>query len=357
MSILPPLLRIIQAYICDIKIYAMKAIQLEKFGIEHLQLREVPIPAIGENEVLIRTTAVSLEFHDLLVVENRIPFGIELPHIPVSEGVGIVEKVGSKVTRWKKSDRVIIPFIPRWEAGKNTPYHNELRTGFNLPGLLAEYTVQPENTLVRCPNNLTDEQAAPLSVAGLSVWAYLVDQANIRAGQSILVQGSGGVSLFALQIAKTFGLKVLATTGSTDKEQKLKDLGADEVINYKTFPHWSSEVKRLNGDEGVDVTLDVAGTDTIEQSILSVKQHGFVGLVGLMTGVKLTIDLIPLITNYIRLQAYSVGNAQQLTDLVNAVEKNNIKPVVDSVFPIEKVQDAFRRFKSGDAFGKVIITI
>lgn len=334
----------------------MKAIQLERFGIEHLQLKEIPTPATGENEVLVKTTAASLEYHDLIVVENRMPFGIQLPHIPVSEGVGIVENVGSKVTRWKKGDRVIIPFISRWEAGNNTPYHNQLRTGFSLPGVLAEFTVQPENTLVRTPNNLTNEEAAPLSVAGLTVWTSLVEQANIRAGQTILVQGSGGVSLFAIQIAKMFGLKVIATTGSKEKEQKLKDLGADEVINYKEFPAWSNEVKRLNGGTGVDVTLDVAGTDTIEQSILSVKQHGFVGLIGLMTGTKLTIDLVPLITNYVRLQAYSVGNAQELNDFVNAIEKNNIKPVVDTVFPVEKVQDAFHRFKSGEAFGKVIVT-
>jgi NADPH:quinone reductase-like Zn-dependent oxidoreductase len=335
----------------------MKAIQLEQFGIEHLQFKEIPTPSIDDYEVLVRTTAVSLEFHDLIVVENRIPFGIPLPHIPVTEGVGIVEKAGSKVTRWKKGDRVIIPFIPRWEAGKNTPYHDQLRTGFSLPGLLAEYSVQPENTLVRTPINLTDQEAAPLSVAGLSVWTYLVEQANIRAGQTILVQGSGGVSLFAIQIAKMFGLKVIATTGSKEKVQKLKDLGADEVINYKEFPEWSKEVRRLNGGIGVDVTLDVAGPDTIEQSILSVKQHGFVGLVGLLTGTRLTIDLVPLITNYIRLQAYSVGNARELNDLVNAIEKNNIKPVLDSVFPIEKVQDAFHRFKSGKAFGKVIVTL
>lgn len=333
----------------------MKAVQLDQFGIEHLQLTEIPTPAVGENEVLVKTTAVALEFHDLLVVENRIPFGIPFPYIPVTEGVGIVEKVGNKVTRWKKGDRVIIPFIPRWEAGNNTPWHDQLRTGFSRPGLLAEYTVQPENTLVRTPDHCTDEEAAPLSVAGLSVWAYLVDQANIRAGQTILTQGSGGVSLFAIQIAKMFGLKVIATTGSQEKEQQLKDLGADEVINYKTFPEWSKEAKRLNGGIGVDVTLDVAGTDTIEQSILSVKQHGFVGLVGLMTGTKLTIDMIPLITNYIRLQAYSVGNAQQLNDLVNAMEKNNVRPVIDNVFPIEKVQEAFNRFKSGKAFGKVVI--
>jgi NADPH:quinone reductase-like Zn-dependent oxidoreductase len=335
----------------------MKAILLEQHGIEHLQLRDIPTPVIGEQEVLVKTTAVALEFHDLIVVENRIPFGIPLPHIPVTEGVGIVENVGSKVTRWKKGDRVIIPFITRWEAGKNTPYNDQWRTGFSRPGLLAEYTVQPENTLVSTPNNLTDEEAAPLSIAGLTVWTILVEQANIRAGQTILIQGSGGVSLFALQIAKLFGLKVIATTGSNEKVKRLKELGADEVINYKEFPEWSNEVRRLNGGLGVDITLDVAGADTIEQSILSVKQHGFVGLIGLISGTKLTIDLIPLISNYVRLQAYSVGNAQELQGLVNAIEKNNLKPVIDSVFPMEKVQDAFHRFKSGKAFGKVIITI
>jgi len=334
----------------------MKAIQLHQFGIEHLHLKEIPTPVIGENEVLVKTTAVALEYHDLIVVENRIPFGIPLPLVPVSEGVGIVENTGSKVTRWKKGDRVLIPFISRWEAGKNTPYNDQWRTAFSRPGLLAEYTVQPENTLVRTPANLTDIEAAPLPVAGLTVWTILVEQANIRAGQTILVQGSGGVSLFAIQVAKMFGLKVIATTGSKEKEQKLKDLGADEVINYKEFPQWSNEAKRLNGGIGVDITLDIAGTDNIEQSILSVKQHGFVGLIGLLTGTKLTIDMIPLITNYVRLQAYSVGNAQELNDFVNAIEKNKMKPVIDSVFSIDKVQDAFHHFKSGNAFGKVIIT-
>jgi NADPH:quinone reductase-like Zn-dependent oxidoreductase len=333
----------------------MKAIQLQQFGIEHLQRTEIAAPSVGENEVLVKTTAVALEYHDLIVVENRIAFGIPLPHIPVSEGVGVVESVGTKVTRWKKGDRVIIPFISRWEAGRNTPHNDQWRTSFSRPGLLVEYSVQPENTLVRTPDNLTDAEAAPLAVAGLTVWTILVEQANIRAGQTILVQGSGGVSLFAIQIAKMFGLKVIATTGSKDKEEKLKSLGADAVINYKEFPQWSSEVKRLNGGIGVDITLDVAGPGTIEQSILSVKQHGFVGLIGLLTGTKLTIDLIPLITNYVRLQAYSVGNAQELNDFVNAIEKNKMKPVIDSVFSLDKVQDAFHHFKSGKAFGKVVI--
>ena len=159
----------------------------------------------------------------------------------------------------------------------------------------------------------------------------------------------------ALQIAKIFGLKVIATTGSKEKEQKLKDLGADEIINYKEIPEWSNEVKRLNNGIGVDITLDVAGNETIQQSILSVKEHGFVGLVGFMSGSKLTFDVFPLIMNYIRLQGYSVGNSQELNELVNAIEKNNLKPVIDSVYNLDQTQEAFLKLKSGKVFGKVVI--
>lgn len=333
----------------------MQAIQLDNYGIDNLKLTEVPTPEVGENEVLVRTTAVSLQYLDLLTVENTLGLNIPLPFNPVSEGVGVVESVGKNVTRWKKGDRVLIPFITRWEAGRTTPFHNALRTGIQTSGTLAEFTIQPENTLVRSPQNLSDEEATSLSVAGLTAWAMLVNQANIRAGQSILIQGSGGVSLSALQIAKMSGLKVIATTGSREKEQKLKDLGADDVINYKDFPDWSNEVKRLNNGTGVDVTLDVAGNETINQSIFSVKEHGFVGLVGFMSGSKLTFDVFPLIMNYIRLQGYSVGNAQELNELVNAIEVNNFKPVIDSIYNINQTQEAFRKLKSGNAFGKVVI--
>lgn len=333
----------------------MQAIQLENYGIDNLKLTEVPLPSIGENEVLVKTTAASLQYLDLILTENTAGFTIPLPFIPVSEGVGIVESVGKNVTRWKKGDRVLIPFITRWEAGQITPYHNALRTGMQTSGTLAEFTVQPENTLVRTPENLTDEEAAALPVAGLTAWTSLVTQANIKAGQTILIQGSGGVSLFALQIARIFGLKVIATTGSKEKEQKLKDLGADTVINYKEFPEWSNEVKRLNNGTGVDVTLDVGGNETINQSILSVKEHGYVGLIGFMSGSQLTFNIVPLIMNYIRLQGYSVGNTQELNELVNAIEKNNLKPVIDSVYNIEQTQEAFLKLKSGRAFGKIVI--
>jgi NADPH:quinone reductase-like Zn-dependent oxidoreductase len=224
-----------------------------------------------------------------------------------------------------------------------------------LPGTLTEFSIQTENTLVKAPNNLTDEESASLSVAGLTAWAFLVSQAKIKSGQTILIQGSGGVSLFALQIAKLFGLKIIATTGSTEKVQKLKDLGANQVINYKDNPIWSDEVKKLNNGYGIDVTLDVGGNETINQSILSCRENAFVGLAGFLSGSKITIDIFPLIINYIRLQGYSVGNSEELQELVKAIEINNLKPVVDSIYSIENTQEAFYRLKSGKAFGKIII--
>ncbi|WP_276484659.1 zinc-dependent alcohol dehydrogenase family protein [Paraflavitalea pollutisoli] len=335
----------------------MKAIHLAQFGIDHLRAVDLPTPTFTDDEVLVRTTAVALEYHDLLVIENRLPFGIPLPHIPVSEGVGIVEAVGSRVTRWQKGDRVMIPFIGRWEAGRNTPYNNAWRTGFTRPGLLAEYTVQPEHTLVRTPANLTDEAAASLPVCGLTAWTVLIEKARIRPGQTILVQGSGGVSLYALQIARLCGLRVIATTSSPEKAERLRELGAETVISYKEYPNWSEEVRKANGGIGVDVTLDIAGTDTIAQSTLSVKEHGFVGLIGLLTGLDLTMNFIPLISNYVRLQAYSVGNAQELGDFVKAIEVNNLQPVVDGVYPFDQVKAALYRYKSGEAFGKVVVAL
>lgn len=333
----------------------MKAIQIEKFGIENLKLVDLPIPEIGENDVLVKTKVVSLQYLDLIMVEGNIMPNLDFPHIPVSEGMGIVESVGKKVTRWKKGDRVLIPFIPRWESGKINSYNNQLRTGMQLPGTLSEFSIQPENTLVKAPNNLTDEEAASLSVAGLTAWSFLVSQAKIKSGQTILIQGSGGVSLFALQIAKLFGLKIIATTGSEEKIQKLKDLGANEVINYKENPSWSDEVIKLNGGVGIDLTLDVGGNETINQSILSCRENAFVGLAGFLSGSKITIDIFPLIINYIRLQGFSVGSAQELQDLVKAIEVNNMKPIIDSIYPVENVKDAFNRLKSGKAFGKIII--
>jgi NADPH:quinone reductase-like Zn-dependent oxidoreductase len=334
----------------------MKAIVFNQFGIENLTLAEIPQPIPQPNEVLVRIKAASLQNLDLMTVKGIFIPDLPLPHTPVCEGAGIVENVGSQVTQWKKGDRILIPFIQKWQAGKITAETNGVRTGIQTAGTLSEYIVLPENTLVRSPKNLTDIEAAPLSVAGLTAWASLVTNAKIRAGQTILIQGSGGVSLFALQIAKLFGVKIIATTSDDEKGEKLKALGADEVINYKKHPEWSSEVKRLNGGQGIDITLDVAGQDTIAQSILSCKENGYIGLVGFLTGSTISINLSTVIMKYIRLQGNLVGSAQELGELVQAIEINNLKPIIDTVYPIEKTQEAFTHLESGKTFGKIIIT-
>jgi NADPH:quinone reductase-like Zn-dependent oxidoreductase len=335
----------------------MKALHLKRFGIGNLALVDIPRPEPGSHEVLVRITAAAIQYLDNIVIEGTVIPDLPLPHIPGCEGAGVVESVGPHVTRWKKGDRVIIPFIQRWAAGQLTPWQNEIRTGVQVPGALCEYTVQPENTLVRAPENLTDEEAAALPVIGLTAWSNLVSQAKIRAGQVILIQGSGAVSLFALQIARVFGLKIIATTGSKENESKLRSLGAEEVINYREKKDWSKEVKRLNGGTGVDITLDIGGMQTVQQSILSCRENAYVGLVGFLTGSEITVDVHYLIMNNIRLQGYTVGHAQDLEGLVSAIAANNLRPVIDSIFPIEDTQEAFQLLKSGHAFGRIVIKI
>ncbi len=335
----------------------MKTVQITKFGIENLTLSEIHKPSIKSGEVLVRITAAALQYLDLQMIKGSIIPDLKLPHIPVSEGAGIVESVGTDVTKWKTGDRVMLHFVQKWMAGNITPETNAIRVGLQTPGTLAEYVAVPEDALVASPENLTDEEAATLSVSGLTAWTNLVSNAHIQAGQTVLTQGSGGVSLFALQIAVALGAKVIASSGTDEKLDRLKTLGAHQVFNYKKNPEWSKDVKRLNGGTGVDFTIDVGGSESIIQSILSCKEHAYIGIIGFLTGGKLSFDASLIIMNYIRLQGYSVGSKEDFENLVKAVEVNNIKPVIDSVYPVEKVQEAFKHLESGKSFGKIIVKL
>ncbi|MBV8255121.1 MAG: NAD(P)-dependent alcohol dehydrogenase [Chitinophaga sp.] len=334
----------------------MKAIQINKFGIDQLTLVDVAKPVPGAHEVLIKMEAASLNFLETALVKGL--YGaIAFPFTPSSEGAGVVEAVGEAVTAWKPGDRVTTHYNQLWQSGKAAPHTQTRSTGNNTPGVLAEYYVMPDYALVRTPANLTSVESATLPVAAVTAWTGLMEYANIQPGQTVLTQGSGGVSLFALQIARAAGARVIATTGDAGKVERLKALGASEVINYKEHPEWYKEVKRLTNGEGVHATLDIAGTSTIDNSIKSVAHHGFVGLVGFMTGMSLPMDFMSLWQSLARIQAYSVGSKASLQQVANTFEYNGIKPVIDSVYDLSTVQEAFYHLESGKQFGKIVVEI
>ncbi|WP_167014906.1 NAD(P)-dependent alcohol dehydrogenase [Chitinophaga sp. Cy-1792] len=334
----------------------MKTIQINQSGIDQLTLNEVPAPVPGDYEVLIKVEAASLNYLETALVKGQYK-DVAFPFTPGAEGAGVVAATGSKVTAWKPGDRVTTHYNQLWQNGPITPEVNKVRTGVNAPGLLSEYYVIPEYALVPTPANLSSVEAATLPVAALTAWSGLMQYAGIKPGDTVLTQGTGGVSLFALQIALIAGAKVIATTGDESKITKLKSLGATEVINYRQHPEWHEEVKRLTHGKGVQATLDVAGSSTINHSVKSLAYNGFAGLVGFMSGFALPLDFMTLMQNYPRIQAFSVGNKENFLQMANAFEVNNVKPVIDSVYDLEDIQAAFYHLESGRNFGKIVVKI
>ncbi|HVI46856.1 MAG TPA: NAD(P)-dependent alcohol dehydrogenase [Chitinophaga sp.] len=335
----------------------MKAIQFKKFGIDNLELAEVTTPQPGPYDVLVKIEAVSLNYLDIALVNGIYKPNLALPATPVADGAGVVAAVGSAVTKWKVGDRVTSHYVQQWQQGPNSPETNVWRTGVTTPGLLSEYVVQPEYALVHTPDNLTSVEASTLPIAGLISWTALIDQAAIKPGHVVLTQGTGGASLFALQIALAAGARVIATTGSPQKVEKLKQLGAHEVINYKEYPEWQEEVRRLTNGEGVHATIDVAGSATINNSVKSVRYYGYVASIGFLSGTQLPLDLLSLVYSYVRVQGLSGGSLQSFREFTAAIQTNNIKPVVDTIFPFDAAQEAFKYVLSGNHFGKVVIEV
>jgi NADPH:quinone reductase-like Zn-dependent oxidoreductase len=335
----------------------MKAIQLKKFGLENLELAEVKTPEPAPREVLIKVDAVSLNYIDLAVTKGVYNAKLALPRIPVSDGAGVVEQVGDAVTRFKKGDRVMVHYYQKWLAGKRTVAMAQSQAGQATQGALAEYAVFPEDGLVRVPDSLTTVEASTLPIAALTAWTGLIEQGRVTAGQTVLTQGTGGVSIFGLQFAKSVGARIIATSGSDTKLEKLKTLGADEVINYKTNPAWHEAVQRLTDGEGADATLDVGGAETIGKSLLSLRMHGYAGLVGFITGATLPIDFFRMVNACLRVQGLSVGSRESFENMVRAIDTIRLKPVIDAIYAIEKTQDAFRHMESGSFVGKIVVKI
>ncbi|MGG5903198.1 zinc-dependent alcohol dehydrogenase family protein [Sphingobacterium daejeonense] len=337
----------------------MKAIQLEEFDIDKLQLKEVVKPSPKQGEVLVRIKAVSLNYLDFLLASGNFYKDLpNLPYTPVSDGAGIIEAVGEGVSGWKVGDRVAVQYVQNWTKGNFQKEYNT-RVAWQTQGVLAEYVCLPTYGIVKAPSNLSFEEVSTLPIAAVTAWHALINQANLQIGQTVLTQGTGGVSIFALQLAKAAGAKVIATTSTKEKELKLLELGADEVINYKEHPEWHKEVLRLNGGQGVDITLDIAGTKTIEQSLLSLKENGFLATAGFISGSALPIDIHKHSINmsFIRIQGLATGSAESFSKMNRAIEINNIHPVIDKVYNMDEVRDAYKRIEKGDMVGKIVISI
>lgn len=336
----------------------MRLYRLDSFGddLAGLSLHHEPAPQPGPGEVLVRMGAVSLNYRDLIVARGKHP-NVSPGTIPVSDGTGEVMAIGERVYRVKPGDRVVASFNQTWLAGPAEADSLRGMLGGFVDGLLAEQVVLDQHGLVKLPDALTFEQGATLPCAGVTAWSALTCGPPLRPGQTLLVQGTGGVSIFALQLGVLFGARVVAITSSDAKAEQLHKLGATHVINYSETPQWGRRVRALTGDVGVDRIVEVGGPSTLEESLSCTAMGAQVALVGHVGGLGATINPRLLMMNQLSTHAVAVGSRAALVQLVNAVEVGDLNPVIDRVFSFEEAATAYRYLDGRKHVGKVVIRI
>jgi NADPH:quinone reductase-like Zn-dependent oxidoreductase len=334
----------------------MKAYEIQKgFGLENLVVAERPNPEPGARQVVVAMRAFSLNYRDLLIVRGLYYPKQPLPLVPLSDGVGEVVRVGAGVTRVKPGDRVSPIFCQKWIAGPPTKAKLLTALGGPLDGTLAEQMVLDDDGVVAVPSHLSDEEAATLPCAAVTAWSALVEQGGLRAGDTVLVLGTGGVAIFALQLAKLLGARVVVTSSSDAKLERAKSLGADELVNYETTPDWDKQVKELTGGVGADHVLEVGGGGTFARSVRAVRPGGQISLIGVLAGASTEVNLAPILMQNIRVQGVIVGSRESFESMNRAVAQHRLRPVVDRVFPFGEARAAFEHLAGQGHFGKVAI--
>jgi len=333
----------------------MKSITLSSpGGLEHLSLNDSAEPGEPENgEIRVRIHACSLNYHDYAVVVGAIP--TEDQRIPMADGAGVVDAVGEGVSEFKVGDHVVSTFFPEWLTGP-APIDNFSTTpGDGQDGYAREQVVRPTNWFTLAPKGYTHAEAATLTTAGLTAWRALVINGGLKAGDTVLTLGTGGVSVFALQFAKMMGARVISTSSSDEKLERLTALGADHTINYKTTPAWGAKVQELTNGIGVDHVIEVGGPGTLPESIDAVRIGGHIALIGVLTGRAGDIPTAKLMAKQARLQGLIVGSRTHQQEMIHAIEANGMHPVLDRSFALEEIADAFRHEESGKHFGKICL--
>ncbi len=335
---------------------SIRAYELQpREGFDALTLALRTAPALGPSDVRVGVRAVSLNFRDLTIAKSARKR--KAPTVPASDGAGEVLEVGTAVTRFAPGDRVAASFFPTWQSGELSDYHHSRALGGGQDGMLADEVVLPESAWVRMPARLSFEAAATLPCAGVTAYHALFEAARLRAGDVVLLQGTGGVSMFGLQIAKAAGARVIVTSSSAAKRDRALALGADHVLDYKTDEKWGEAARAWTGGRGVDVVIEVGGPGTFDQSVAALRYGGTMSILGVLTGVRGEVTTYGIFHKALRIAGVYVGSVAMFEGLVRALEANQIEPIIDRTFGFAEVKDAYAYLASGAHFGKVVVRI
>ncbi|HEX4772196.1 MAG TPA: NAD(P)-dependent alcohol dehydrogenase [Bryobacteraceae bacterium] len=333
----------------------MKSFEITEFGIDKLTIRDVEVPRPGPGEALVRLQAASLNYRDLMVVQGTYNPKLKRPMVPLSDGCGVVEDVGAGVTRVKAGDRVAPCFFQTWIDGPPSREKFAAALGGGIAGVLREYAVFREEGLVHAPEILTSEEVACLPCAGVTAWHALFEHTNMAPGGSVLIQGTGGVSTFALLFAKAAGFRTIVTSGSDEKLGRVRDSGASHVINYREHPDWEEQARTLTGGRGVDNVIEVGGSDTLSKSFRAARTGGAVSVIGVLSGRDTGPGPGQILVSSLRVQGIYVGSRAMFERMNQAIEFHNIKPVIDRVFAWTDFPEALRYMEAQKHFGKICL--
>ncbi len=336
----------------------MKTYEIQKYGgPEGLKLVDRPVPEPGDHDVVVRIRAASLNYRDLIVIRGQYDRNPREGRVPLSDGAGEVISVGSAVTGFKVGDRVAGCFFQGWTSGRFEAGTQRTALGGTIDGVLTEQAKFHEQGVVHLPEGYSFEEGATLPCAAVTAWQSLVVRGGLVPGETVLLLGTGGVSIFGLQIAKATGAKVIITSSSDEKLERARKLGADVVINYKTTPNWGKAAADLAGSGGVDHVVEVGGAGTFLQSVRACRSGGKIGLIGILSGREAASEIFPIVAKAATVFGIYVGSREMFTGLNRALEQVKIRPVIDKVFPFESARAAYEYMESGAHFGKVVIRV
>ena len=335
----------------------MKAFEIQEFGIENLALVERVEPTPNATEVLVKFHAASLNYRDLMMIKGWYNPRLKMPLVPFSDGAGEVVAVGANVTKWKTGDRVMPIFMQGWLDGEIEVSKARTALGGDVDGVLREFGAFDESGLVRIPDHFSYDEAATLPCAAVTAYNALFESGKLHPSDTVLLQGTGGVSIFALQLANAYSARTIITSSSNEKLGRAKQLGADELINYKEREDWDQAVLELTEKRGVDTVVEVGGAGTLQRSVNAVKMGGHVAVIGVLSG-KGEFNSTSILMKAVKLHGIFVGSRQMFEQMNQMLcQHTHLKPIIDKTFEFGEARSALKYMETGAHFGKVVVKI